>query len=162
MTVVDLSALQATLGAPTPITRGQVTVEYLVASDLLVTVDGPEVTFHPGVTVQIVDGAPVTVVDLPPTGGVSCVRWRILSYVGGNSFTRFTSIPDTGPVDFGDLPVVDPMSFGPIDPTPTLLDTIRSVAVTSDDIRTAQKISQADYDLIPTPRPGDVLYVIVP
>lgn len=126
MTVIVLTALETVLGSPVPVKSGSVTAQYWAGSRAFKNVDGAEVTFPSTITVPIVDGAPVSPVDLQPTAGVCSVRWRITG--AGFSVTRYTSIPVTGPVDFGDLPVVDPYLFAPVSPTPTLADYIATVA----------------------------------
>lgn len=48
-------------------------------------------------------------VDMLATGLTSCVRWEVSTSAG--KLTRYTSIPDSGTVDFADLPDVSPYGF---------------------------------------------------
>lgn len=157
MTVVQLTALETVLGAAEPISRGDVTITYWAGIRPFVNVVGSEVTFPAPIRVPIVDGAPVGTIDLVPTGGVCCVRWDVRSFNGRLALPpRYTSIPANGPVDFGDLSVVDPATFAPAD-DPSIIDTLRGQLF--DGFARLERITQSDYDLIPTPDP-DVLYVI--
>lgn len=158
MTVVNLTALETLLDAPGDIERGYVDATYWAGPGPYIGVDGDDVTFSPTIRVAITDGAPVVPLDMVPTAGLCCVKWRIGSLNGGFVLTRFTSIPDTGPVDFGDLPVVNPHTFAPAS-NPTIVDTIRTELL---DGHRLEVVTQAEYDLIPIPRPDDVLYVITP
>lgn len=126
MTVVELEALERLLGTPGPVSNGQVRAEYWAGTRPFVKVDGATVTFPPPIRVKIEDGAPAETIDLQPTDDVCCVRWVIQS--GGFALRWYTSIPDTGPVDFGDLPVVDPALFTSADVPPTLLETLQDLA----------------------------------
>ena len=120
MTVVNITALETLLGAPGPISTGVITARYWAGGTGYIGVTGADVTFPQPISVQIVDGEPATTVDLTPTGDVCCVKWTVASFTG-HLLTRYTSIPDTGPVDFGDLTVVDPRSFAPNPGPPSLL-----------------------------------------
>lgn len=124
MTVVNLAGLERLLGTPGPIAAGEVRAEYWAGGGPLVAVDGASVVFPTPIVVAIVAGAPETPLDMEPTNGVCCVRWVIATENGSSYLERFTSIPSSGPVDFGDLPEVDPATFAPVDPTPTLVRTI--------------------------------------
>jgi hypothetical protein len=119
MTVVNVTALRTLLGSPGPIPRGSVIVDYWAGSSPYTAVDGDTVTFPATITVPIVDGELEEPLELEPTGGLCCARVMVLA--PGRSITRFVEIPDVGPVDFGDLPVVDPVAFVPVAPTATLL-----------------------------------------
>lgn len=114
MPVIDLSGLQTALGAPEPILSGYVKATYWAGGGPVTRVDGAEVVFPTPIRVALVDGAPVVPLDLPATDGSCCVEWEIY---GGSRFTRYTTIPAT-PAAFGDLPVVDPSTFLPLDPVP--------------------------------------------
>lgn len=106
MTIVRLTALERMLGVAGRLTSARVSVEYWAGAGPYLAVDGPTVTFPAPITVPIVDGAPVVPLDLEPWG---CVRWRITG--NGYRLVRYTAIPETGPVDFGDLVDVDPATF---------------------------------------------------
>jgi hypothetical protein len=47
------------------------------------------------------------------------------------------------------------------DPGPGAED-LDGIFISSDDVRSIEKVTQAEYDALPTPRPTDVLYVITP
>jgi hypothetical protein len=111
MTVVTLNGLETMLGAPGPMKRGKVQVDYWAGARAVTRVDGADVTFPSQITVAIADGSLVEVLDLPATGGVCCVRIVVSS--GGKQLIRFVEIPASGPVDFGDLVDVDPATFIP-------------------------------------------------
>ncbi|WP_194385200.1 hypothetical protein [Microbacterium luteum] len=127
MTVINLTALQRLLGAPGPVKSGHVEAMYWAGDRPYTKVDGQTITFPAPVSLPIVDGAPSSPIDLEPSGEDCCVRWTIR---GGNYQlpVRFTSIPDEGPVDFDDLPIVDPTLFAPVELTPTLQQSIESIA----------------------------------
>jgi hypothetical protein len=114
------------LGGNQPIARGEVIAEFWAGDRPFQNVTGAQVVFPQAIIVQIVDGVPEQEIDLMPTAGVCCVRWRIRG--AGSTVERFTEIPATGPVDFGALTVVDPHLYSPVDPTPSLLDYITQVA----------------------------------
>lgn len=128
MTVVNLTALETLLGGPGPVGRGHASFTYWAGSRPFVNVAGAQVIFPSTIVVDIVDGAPVVDIDLPPTGGVCCVRARVARVGSAGVVDRFVTVPDAGPVDFADLPVVDPELFAPVVVTPTLVETIQSVA----------------------------------
>lgn len=156
MTVVSLVALHTVLGTPEPIAACTVTITYWADREPFVNVDGDEVTFPSPIVVLVEDGAPTGAVDLKPTESHCCVQWAFK--YGSQSFTRYTSIPSSGPVAFGDLPVVDPATFATASPTATQLETIKALLLSG---YTLQRVTQAEFDAIPLPRPGDVLYVVV-
>lgn len=158
MTVVTLTGLERLLGAPGPIDAGEIEATYWAGASPFISVDGADVTFPPAITVAIVAGAPAVELDMEPTAGECCVRWVVRSSNGGFTLVRYTTIPASGPVDFGALPVVNPATFAPAS-DPSMLDTIQSQLL---DGLTLRKVTQAEYDLIPEPRPTDVLYVITP
>lgn len=119
MTVVNLTALETLLEQAGPITRGEVTATYWAGRKPFVNVAGAAVTFPAPIVVSIVDGVPSASLDMVPTGDVSCVKWEIRSFGGGRApEPRYTLIPGTGPVNFGDLERVDPTTLTPLDPTP--------------------------------------------
>lgn len=128
MTLVDLDALETALGLPEPLLDGLVTVTYWAGRRPFVNVEGADVIFPTPIRVRIVDGEPVTPMDLDPTGTVCCVKW-VVSSVTGSTVTRYTTVPDSGPVSFGDLPVVNPVTFTPITPTQTLRDLITEIVI---------------------------------
>ncbi|WP_442575856.1 hypothetical protein ACSBPH_01515 [Microbacterium sp. F51-2R] len=120
MTVINLTALERLLEAPGPIAEGEVTVDYWAGRGPVTVVDGADVVFPSRIRVGIVDGVLVAPLDVPGTGGVACARVRVASKKGP-AVTRFVEIPDVGPVDFGDLVVVDPVSFAPTPQPPSLI-----------------------------------------
>lgn len=126
MTVVTLTALETALGSTLPVTSGEVIVQYWAGNRPFHNVDGAEVVFPSSIIVTITDGTPDQPLDLMPTAGVCCVRWRVKG--AGFTVERFTEVPATGPVDFGALVDVDPSLFEPTTPTPTLLAYITQVA----------------------------------
>lgn len=133
MTLINLTSLQTALDAPEPILNGAIAVTYWAGSGPFVNIDGASVTFPSPIRVAITNGVPAAPIELTPTGGVCCVRWQIASATEPIAVTRFTEIPDTGPVDFGDLPAVNPLTFSPVT-DPTLLESL------------AQLIHDATYD----------------
>lgn len=126
MTVINLTALETLLDAPGPISRGQFTLDYWAGRAPVTTVDGSDVVFPKTIRVAIRDGAPVEPIDVPPTGDVACARVSIRTFQGGRPLTRYVEIPDTGPVDFGDLVQVDPVLFTP-DPSPSLAESVAAM-----------------------------------
>lgn len=125
VTVVNLRGLATALEAPVPIENGTVTVTYWAGAKPYVNVAGADVTFPARIAVRLEDGEPVAPLDLTPTGDVCCVRWDITAK-GGHRFVRYTNVPDEGPVDFGDLEVVDRSLFVPTT-DPTLLEQIQQI-----------------------------------
>lgn len=118
MTLIDLSALHVALGAPEPLEQGSITVDYWAGSREYVGVEGSSVLFPRQIRVDIVAGQPLEALDLAPTDASRCVKWVIRDESGGTTrtLTRYTTIPPTGPIAFGDLPVVDPFTFVPVAP----------------------------------------------
>lgn len=126
MTLVNLTAEETVLGGFAAVASGVVTATYWAGQVPYTTVEGSDVRFPSKITVQIRDGQPVEPVEMVPTRGVCCVRWKVSDLRSGRSLSRYTEIPDAESVDFGDLPVVDPATFAPVVPTPTLLETINT------------------------------------
>lgn len=128
MRQVLLTALETELGGPGSLAAGAATFEYWAGDRPFVAVDSETVTLPKAITVAIVDGAAVDDLQLEETTDC-CVRTVIRSEVTGSYLVRFVEIPaGTDPIPFGDLPVVDPATFAPADVTPTLQQTIESVA----------------------------------
>lgn len=126
MTVINLTALETLLDAPGPITRGEFTLDYWAGRSAVTRVDGSDVVFPKTIRVAIVDGEPVEPIDVPPTGENVCARVSIRTFKGGRPLLRYVTIPDTGPVDFGDLVQVDPVLFTP-DPSPSLSESVAAL-----------------------------------
>lgn len=124
MTVINITGLERLLGAPGPIATGTIQVTYWAGGRAYVAVDGATVTFPKPVVVRIVDGDPAETIDLDPTNDVCCVKWVVSA--NGYNLSRYTSIPDTGPIDFGDLEDVDPALFTPVT-TPNLSATVQAL-----------------------------------
>lgn len=125
MTVVNLVGLETLLGVSGPIDAALVQMTYWAGTGAFTGVDDEDVTFPPSMRVEIVNGDPVVELSLVPTTAECCLRWEIWTPGHQHVLLRYTSIPASGPpVDFGDLPVVDPASFVPVSPTPTLIQTI--------------------------------------
>lgn len=122
MTLVNLTALSTMLGEPGLVGEGYLRLTYWAGNAPYIDVDGDSVTFPAPIELAIADGATESALDVAPTGGVCCVRWDIRANQGG-LLTRYTTIPDTGPVDFGNLPTVDPATFAPAE-SPSVLDYI--------------------------------------
>lgn len=122
MTVINITGLEQVLGAPGPVAAGVIRAQHWAGIRPYIGVAGAEVTFPKPVVVRIVDGDPEEPVDISPTVDVCCVKWTINA--DGFRVVRYTTIPDDGPVDFGDLDVVDPATFAPAAVTPTLQATI--------------------------------------
>ena len=69
----------------------------------------------------IVNGQPAEPLDILPTDGTFCIRWTVVATGADHSETplvRFTTIPPSGEVNFGDLPDVDPSTYSPLVPLP--------------------------------------------
>ena len=126
MTVVNLTALETALELVSPVARGEITATYWAGTRPFVNVAGAAVTFPAPIRVPITEGQAETTLDMIPTGDTSCVRWEIESFNGGAKVTRYTSIPDAGPVDFGNLPVVNPGTFEP-EATQTVIEAITQI-----------------------------------
>lgn len=124
MTLVNLTGLETMLGGPGVLQSGEASATYWAGNAPFVQVAGAEVIFPTQIRSRITDGAPVDVLDMVPTRGVSCVRWLIRSFTSGAFLERFTEIPDVPSVEFGALARVDPATFAPADQTPTLAETI--------------------------------------
>lgn len=124
MVVINLTALETLLEAPGPITRGEFTLDYWAGRSAVTRVDGSDVVFPSTIRVGIVDGEPVEPIDVPATGEDVCARVSVRTFRGGRPVVRYVTIPDVGPVDFGDLPLVDPDSFGPTPQPPSLIQLI--------------------------------------
>lgn len=118
MTVVNLTVDETALGGPVG-ANGRVTVEYVAGPRGYVAVDGDRVVLPKPVTVRFTAGVLAAPLDLEPTRGV-CAARVVIRPDSGQSFRRVVEIPDEGPVDFGALVDVNPGSFEPTDPTPTL------------------------------------------
>lgn len=158
MTVIDVTALERALGLPGPIVSGEHLITYWAGHSPFVQVDGEEVIFPAPIRVPIVAGVTSETIDLEPTGDACCVKWVVRSYAGGE-ITRYVTIPDVGPVVFGDLVDVDRMTFVPVDDPASILSTVQQLLL---DGLKLTRVTQVEYDALPTPRPGDVLYVITP
>jgi hypothetical protein len=132
MTVVILTALETLLEQAGPIVRGEIVATYWAGRRSFVQVSGEDVIFPAPIRVTIVDGFPVEPLDMVPTAGACCVRWDIRSAGdgGGLAKPRYTSIPDAGPVDFGDLPQVDPNTFTPVVDVPSAQDLVAQAQAT--------------------------------
>lgn len=127
MTVVQLDAVFWGLGGRELLHRGEVKAVYWAGDAAYTTVVGKDVVTPSRVVVEIVDGEAAAELTLLPTDGSCCVRWTV-THNGTVLFGPvFTTIPDVPTVTFGDLPVVDPATFAPTDPTPTLLQTIAQI-----------------------------------
>lgn len=124
MTIVNLSAEETVLGGFSKIPLGTVTASYWSGNGPFTSVEGSDIRFPSEIRIRIIDGIPESVLDMEPTRGVCCVRWKIKDQYTGRSVTRYTIIPDQDEIDFGDLPVVDPTSFTPIHTQPSLVETI--------------------------------------
>lgn len=149
MTVVNLSGFETLLGVPGPITSGEVRAEYWAGYQPFTKVTGDVVTFPAPIIVPIVDGAPTATIELEGTGGISCVKWTIRSFDNpAQKLVRYTTVPSSGTVNFGDLPVVNRMDFVPEAPTQTLVETIQ-----------AEIASRIPVDTVMYPAQGADLYV---
>lgn len=112
MTLITIDALQTLLGAHGPLGRGTIEAQYWAGDAPHVTIEGTNVVFPVPIVVPIRSGQPTRPLDIPPTGGDSCVRWEIRSGIGRQLLLiRYTTIPATGPIEFGDLTDVDPNSY---------------------------------------------------
>lgn len=126
MRTVNIRALLTALGGDVPVDRATVTMQYWAGSGPFVRVQGADITFPPVMVVHLVEGDPEETVQLEETGDVCCVRFTA-RYGRFSMPDRFKAIPaGTGAVDFDDLPDVDPATFAPATPTPTLLQTIQA------------------------------------
>ena len=126
MRTIDLNVSETALGGPGALAEGVAEFEYVTAAGAFSEVVGSDVTMARKITVQIVDGAPVSPILLAPTRGVCCVRATIRSHITGDQLpTRYVEIPiGEGPVAYGELVDVDPTTYTPAEATPTLMDTI--------------------------------------
>lgn len=127
MTLVNLTSLQTALESPEPILNGAISVTYWAGAGPFVNIDGATITFPNPIRAAIAGGEPLVPLELTPTGGLCCVRWEISSFADRNTVTRYTTIPDVGAVDFGDLPIVDPDTFETTVIPPTLAETIAAL-----------------------------------
>lgn len=123
MTRILLTTLHTALETPAPVRKGSITVEYVVGDDPHDRRENDTVILARRVTVNIVDGAPVSPLDLEPTRDACAARWQIRTDEG-RVFELITSIPDVPTVEIADLPVVDPYSYAPVAVTPSLIETI--------------------------------------
>lgn len=111
MTLVNVNALVSALGGPDP-AGGTVTATYWAGWKAAVLVDGDEIIFPKPMTTAIVSGQPVEPLELDPTLGFACVKWEF-RITGAKPYVVYTTIPALPTVDFGELPLVDHMTFEP-------------------------------------------------
>ena len=124
MTLIHLRGFELALGLTQPIESGIVNVEYVRGgAPLPPRVDGPAIIFPKPASVRLLEGEVDRVLALPPTGGLAAVKWLVYPTIGDAStaFVRYTEIPDQDEIDFGDLPIVDPNTYLPLDaPLPSV------------------------------------------
>lgn len=156
MTVISLLPEEVARGGPEGAERGVVTVDYVAGAAPFIGVEGERVVLPRTVTVRFTDGVLDAPLDVEPTRGVCAARIVVKSSVTGHLSRRHVAIPEDGPVAFGDLVDVNPDTFAPSQ-DPTISDTIRNTLL--DGLRLV-RVTQAEWDALPTPRPVDVLYVV--
>ena len=117
MTLIDLTALQAALGLPGPLVRGEIRVTRWAGRGPAVTVEGAVVTFPVAVCVDIRDGVASQALDLPPSGARFCYRLEVVDMSTGRAVSRHVAVPDAESIPFGDLPIVDPTTLEPSEDT---------------------------------------------
>lgn len=123
MTVITVNALETMLGGAAAAKRAYVWIEYRMAGRVpAVQVSGADVTLARTIRVDVIEGVPVSTIDAPAT--VTDVTYALLT-VG--SYTPSTPrlqlnvvIPEDGPVDIGELEVVDPAAFEIVQPGSTV------------------------------------------
>ena len=110
MTLVSLRSLEAVLGERRAITT-LVQATYWAGRNPALRIDGSDIIFSgSGETLLANSGS----IELEPTDGTFCVRWVITDTTQTfPPIELYTSIPPTGPVEFGDLVQVDRYSFVP-------------------------------------------------
>jgi hypothetical protein len=114
MTRVDLSAVAREFGDVPVDAVATVRVQGWAGARPAATVDGAAVVFSPRNEVIVQGGTPGQAIDLVPTDGTFCYRWDVSMRSGSLKLpTRYTLVPTSGPVAFGDLVDVDPESFEP-------------------------------------------------
>lgn len=132
MTVIQFDVRDLALGGDQPATRGQVSVVYRDASGPVAAyeVDGAKVVFGREITLPFAAGILLGSLDVPPTIPDEVYARITIENItlGRRLISRNVIIPETGPVDFGDLVIIDPQTFAPVVLTPTLQQTIETVA----------------------------------
>ena len=114
MTIITLHGLSAALGIPAPLIRGTIAATRWASQGAPVLVSGADVVFPATVRVQLVDGEPAELLDLPPSTAEFCYKLTVSSLAGGTLGPWFVAVPEGGPVDVGDLVRVDPATFEPL------------------------------------------------
>lgn len=112
MTVVNVETLGRKLVAADGI-PATATLTYWAGYYPAVEVEDENIIFPTPITVTFSAGVPTATVDLEPSVR-ACVQWRF-NVPGVSEWTVYTMIPENGPVDFEDLPVVDPHTLVPSD-----------------------------------------------
>lgn len=111
------------------------------AGDKAFTVyDGEQVILGTPATRRLNRGAAIAI-EIEPTDGTYCVRWRIMPDSRQGSVTRYTTIPDVESVGFGDLPDVDPDTFLPVVDVPSAQEVLAEAQAAAD--AAAQSASDA-------------------
>ncbi len=158
VTLVNLTTLATTIGGPEPV-NATLKATYWAGYDPITRVVGDDVIFPDPIVLTFTDGVPAEAIEMEPTAGVACVKWE-LDTATSERYTRYTTIPGSGPVDFGDLPVVDPHSYTPVYST---LDEVDAAREATESYLAANPLwlpmGQAVYDALLVKDP-DVLYVI--
>lgn len=114
-----LTTLGDALGGAVPVNASVTAVASRVRTD------GAEVTAPATVRVHIRDGVPDARFVLDASGADWYWTLTIRFVNIARSVVRHVAVPE-GVVEWGDLVEVDPATYQPVDPTPTLLDTINA------------------------------------
>lgn len=102
------------------------------AGDKAYTVyDGEQVILGVPAVRRLNRGAAISI-EIEPTDGTYCVRWRIMPDSRQGSVTRYTTIPDVESVGFGDLPDVDPATFLPVVDVPSAQEVLAQAEAAAD------------------------------
>lgn len=114
MTRVDVSAVAREFGDAPVDAVATVRVQGWAGAGPAASVDGAAVVFSPRNEVIVQGGVPGQAIDLPPTDGTFCYRWDVSMRSGSLKLpTRYTLVPESGHVVFGELVQVSPEDFQP-------------------------------------------------
>lgn len=111
MTLINIRALVSSLTASQNLPQGVISAIPWAGKNPNISVDGQDLVFPREIVIDIVNSEPVTPLDLESLSVP--YRIRIMDRKSGSVLVRYVMVPDSGPVDFGDLEQVDPDTYIP-------------------------------------------------